>query len=305
MTTTLPPLTAQGKVLDLSEAAFGEVRSSSDLLAQPEALRARLEEDGYLYLKGFFGSELIGDAHASLCQRLADSGQLHPDFPPEAAVMAPGGTSAVRPELVRDNAAIRKVVFGPELLGFYAALFGAPVRHFDHIWSRAIGRGAGTPPHCDIVYMGRGTPDLLTCWIPYADVPLEQGGLMVLEGSHRRTEQLASYLNRDVDTFCENHPKDAAEAQAGRWTWPGYLSNNPVSLREKLGGGRWLTAEWQAGDFITFKMSLVHGSLDNQTDRLRLSTDTRYQRASEPIDERWIGEKPVGHSAAGKRGRIC
>ena len=31
----------------------------------------------------------------------------------------------------------------------------------------------------------------------------------------------------------------------------------------------------------------------------------RYQRASEPIDERWVGANPPGHALAGKRGRIC
>jgi hypothetical protein len=52
-------------------------------------------------------------------------------------------------------------------------------------------------------------------------------------------------------------------------------------------------------------MTLVHGGLDNQTERMRLSTDTRYQRASQPIDERWIGENPIANTRAGKRGRVC
>jgi hypothetical protein len=59
------------------------------------------------------------------------------------------------------------------------------------------------------------------------------------------------------------------------------------------------------GDLLTFRMDTVHASTDNRTHRIRLSTDTRYQRASEPADERWIGENPIGHSQAGKRGRIC
>jgi hypothetical protein len=67
-----------------------------------------------------------------------------------------------------------------------------------------------------------------------------------------------------------------------------------------------VTAEFSPGDFITFGMFLVHASLDNRTEnRLRISSDARYQRASEPIDERWIGVNPSGHSTAGKRGRIC
>ena len=54
-----------------------------------------------------------------------------------------------------------------------------------------------------------------------------------------------------------------------------------------------------------FNMTLVHGSLDNQTNRFRLSTDTRYQLLADPIDERWVGERPPGHGASQTRGRVC
>jgi len=109
-----------------------------------------------------------------------------------------------------------------------------------------------------------------------------------------------------VDEYCNNQPR-GAEVAAGRrlWEFDGALSQNPVSLRKKL-GGRWLTApRFCMGDLVTFGMTTVHGSLDNQSDRIRISTDSRYQLASEPADERWIGPNPVGHGQAGKRGRIC
>lgn len=59
------------------------------------------------------------------------------------------------------------------------------------------------------------------------------------------------------------------------------------------------------GDALCFGMGLVHASLDNHTDRIRLSSDSRYQLASEPCDGRWIGENPVGHGLAGKKGKVC
>ena len=44
-------------------------------------------------------------------------------------------------------------------------------------------------------------------------------------------------------------------------------------------------------------MFMLHGSLDNRSKlgRVRLSSDARYQLASDPIDERWVGENPVAH----------
>jgi len=112
-----------------------------------------------------------------------------------------------------------------------------------------------------------------------------------------------------VDAYCSNRPEDAEAIARGdnhyfQRQGKGWLSKNPATLREHL-GGRWLSANYSAGDIMVFGMHLVHGSLDNQTDRVRLSTDTRYQLASEPVDERWVGENPVGHGLAGKRGRIC
>ena len=200
------PLLASGQPLDPSPEAFGFVRSSADALADPAELNRRLEDDGYLYLPGFFDSDLILAARRAVTDRLAAEGSLDPAAPTMEAVARPDRAFSYRGDLARDNAAVSRVVYGPELLGFYQRLFGEPVRHYDHTWFRAVSHGQGTPPHCDLVYMGRGTHQLLTAWIPYGDIPLEMGGVMLLEGSHRQTERLRSYLAWDVDAYCENRP---------------------------------------------------------------------------------------------------
>ena len=299
-------LSSCGHQLDMSDEAFGYVRSSADCVDDAAELARRLDEDGYLYIPGFFDRDLIHTARASVCGRLAAEGWLDPAHPAIEAVGLAGKTTNFRYDLAKQNRAVERVVYGPELVGFYANLFGETVRHFDYTWFRALSRGEGSTPHCDLVYMGRGTHQLLTCWIPYGDTPIEMGGVMVLEGSHKKSDRIKHYLEIDVDAYCENRPKEVEKVVAkSGWSHPGFLSKNPVSLREKL-GGRWLTApDWQAGDFITFGMTLVHGGMDNQTDRNRLSSDTRYQRASQPIDERWIGETPIANTRAGKRGRVC
>lgn len=306
-TLSLPILRARGYDLDLAPERFGFLEPSTDALHRPAELRRRLDEEGYLYLPGFFDADLIAAARRSLTDRLAAQGLLHPDRNPFDAISHPDPArrTAFKPDLTENNLAIDRVVFGPEIFGFYEAFFGEPVRAFDFKWLRAVGPGLGTQAHCDWVYMSRGTPRLLTCWIPYGEVPLELGGLMLLERSHHQSARIKNYLNVDVDRYCENRPADAAAALAGKWTHAGWLSERSDTLPDKF-QTRWLTAEqWSMGDFITFNMTMIHGSLDNGTDRIRLSSDTRYQCASEPVDERWIGPKPIGHSAAGKRGRIC
>ena len=67
--------------------------------------------------------------------------------------------------------------------------------------------------------MGRGTHRHMTCWVPYGDISFNLGGLMILEGSHKRMDLLENYIYRDVDAFCENKPKEAEAAKAGKWAF--------------------------------------------------------------------------------------
>jgi hypothetical protein len=272
-------------------------------------LRQRFAADGYLYMKGYLDRDEVLAARASLTDGLAAAGVLDPAHPTIEGVCKPGAGYVFKPELTNNNPAVQNLLYGGRLPEFYRKFYGEDIRHYDFTWLRAIGPGKGTNPHCDLPYMGRGTHGHMTCWLPYGDISFELGGLMVLEGSHKRMDLLENYVYRDVDSYCANKPEQVQNATSGAkgfgWTFSGTLSHNPPVLRNKF-GGRWLTTEFQPGDFITFGMFLVHASLDNRTEnRLRISSDARYQRASEPIDDRWVGLNPPGHTTAGKKGRIC
>jgi hypothetical protein len=301
----LPQFYSYGHALDMDDDKVGLLRDSSDAANDFEELRRRAAEDGYLYMKGYLDRDRVLAAQQSIVSRLAEAGVLHPEFDPMDGVLKPGAEAGFKPEFANNNEQVREVLYSGKLVDFYRNLFGEEIRHYDFTWLRAMGPGKGTNPHCDLPYMGRGTHQHMTCWLPYGDIPFDLGGLMILEGSHKRMDLLENYVFRDVDAFCENKPEQKKRAEDGGWTFTGTLSHNPPIVRNKF-GGRWLTAEFEAGDFLTFGMFLVHASCDNRTaDRLRISSDSRYQRASEPIDERWVGINPPGHSRAGKRGRIC
>lgn len=303
-TASLPPIYSFGHQLDTDPSVFGLLRDSSAIAEDFDALRARLQEDGYLYIPGYLDRQDVLGVREVLTDRLAEQGLLHPDHPSFEGVSHPEHRTAFKPELAQGNPKLQSLLYDGRLIHFYTELFGESIRHYDYTWLRAVGPGKGTNPHCDLVYMGRGTKQHMTCWIPYGDVSYELGGLMLLEDSHKKSDRLRNYLERDVDDFCENRPDQVEKAKNEKWVFSGTLSHNPPVLRESL-GGRWLTTQYRAGDILTFGMQLVHASLDNRTDRIRLSSDSRYQRASEAIDERWIGANPPGHTLAGKRGRIC
>lgn len=292
---TTAQLTSQGYELDMRAESFGELLPSDHLLHDPAALRERFSQEGYLYIPGFFAREDVQAARSELLQRLQAHGALDQNHPIEEAVPS-GKYSVSRTDLLEGNQALRNVIFSQRLMGFYQQFLGGECRHYDHIWTRVVGPGLGTRPHCDLVYMGRGTHDVMTAWIPYSDVSLELGGLMILEKSHLQQERLRRYLEMDVDTYCANR---------GPYKFNGgALSSNPVTLREKL-GGRWLSTHFQMGDLLTFGMKTVHASLDNHTKSYRFSTDTRYQLASEPIDPRWVGEATEEYGEKNRIGKIC
>ena len=289
-------LTSRGHSLDPSSETFGELRSSAAQLDDVAALRANLAEDGYLFLPGFFHRDEVLAGRDEFLRRLRGKGALHSDLPEYEGIASTEVVTVSQAEAMRGNEAVRKIVFSSALTGFYERLLGGPIRAYDHVWVRLIRPGWGTAPHCDLPYMGRGTRQVMTAWIPYRDTSLELGGLIMLEKSHLQANRIHKYLNNDADTFCVNR-------NAYRHM-PSHLSSNPVSLREKF-GGRWLTTEFRAGDLLTFGMTTIHASLDNQTAAYRLSTDTRYQLASEPIDERWVGSDTHEWAEKNRVNQIC
>ncbi len=315
-------LTYRGENLEPNSATLGELQRSDDIANDPVALRARMAADGYLFLPGLLDRDEVMVARAEVLRRLAADGIVDDEnHPLMEGVVRPKKTNTFAPNLAADNPPLMKVLYEGPMMAFYEAFLGGAVRHFDYTWFRAKTPGidTATTPHYDVVYMGRGTKNLWTSWTPLGDVPLDHGGLIILEGSHLKDDLRQTYGETDVDRFCENEG-DAArivaaakaeqreltgdERAAIHWNSTGQYSNDAIATRKEL-GGRWLTAEYAAGDLLVFSMFTMHASADNQSNCIRLSSDSRYQLAAEPADERWIGDDPPIHGIRAKRGMIC
>ncbi len=284
-------LTSNGNAFDLSGETFGELRDANGLLGSAGALRERFAEDGYLLLRNYLDTEKVLAARRELIGRLDDIGLIDGTKPFMDAVFS-GDTSGIsatdRQQFARDlrsGPAVKEVCFTGRVMEFFAQFFGDEVLHLDYIWVRNVRRGAATGCHFDWVYMGRGTRNLMTAWIPQGDVPLSDGPLAILHGSHKWHELQQTYGAIDVDRDKDKNPYGG-----------GWLTKNPIQPQERY-GGKWLTTEFAPGDLLVFGMFTLHCAIDNESpqNRIRLSTDTRYQLASEPADERWIGDDPFGH----------
>ena len=271
--------------LEIGSRYLGTLRDSNAILHEPSELRDRMQEDGYLLLRGLHDRGRVQAVRDMILSNLAENDQIDTAFPVEQGVVKAGARGAF---LGGSKALTRCQTFldlveSPRILDFFAHFLRSDVLTFDYKWLRVVGPGDFTGAHYDIVYMGRGTHNLYTCWTPITDVSYDMGPLALLVGSHRGPgyERVkATYGQMDVD---RDHVTGA-------------FSNDPLEMVEKF-GGQWQTTEFAMGDAVIFGMFTMHGSLTNTSSRYRVSCDTRYQRADEPVDERWIGENPPAHYA--------
>ena len=315
-TATLPKISCLGVPFEDGPDSFGEFRDANRIVGNAEVLRRRMQEDGYLFLRGLLDREEVLAARRESTRRLAERGLLVPGTDPMDGIFrvenSPAGPGAKVPPsemgeitrlLVENNAPLMTVLYGGPMMAFFERFLGEAVRHFDFTWYRAIlPHRYGTAPHSDIVYMGRGERErLFTAWTPMGDIDFEQGGLAILEGSNNHEGLRESYSKRDVDTYCANREDQRDEWGKGL---NGVLAQDVARIRNAF-GGRWLTSDFRAGDVVVFSTHTVHCGTDNNSERIRLSSDSRYQPASKPADERWIGPNPIAHGAGAKRGLIC
>lgn len=263
---------------------IGELRDSSPLLGNREALEARFEEDGFLLLRGLIDRQKVLDARAEVLRFMAERETLEPGKPVLEGVMrANKNVGMMGRKGVTHHPLVRNVLEAEELFRFYEGFFNEPVLTFDYKWLRGVGQEEYTGAHMDTVYMGRGSTRLMTCWIPFGDIPISQGTLAIVPGSHRHPG-----FQKVRDTYGK---MDVDRDRVG-----GSFSNDPLEITTKF-GGRWATTNFRAGDVVTFGMHTVHASTTNTTNRFRLSCDVRFQPLADAVDERWVGENPIGHYA--------
>ncbi|MFH1070435.1 MAG: phytanoyl-CoA dioxygenase family protein [Candidatus Glassbacteria bacterium] len=287
-------LTSNKKPIDSGSEKFGLLRESNDILDDCLALRQRIEEDGYLLIRGGIDRDVVLAARLEILEKLDSVGEIDRTKP---LIEAVGSGASRRAETdqdsflagLRSGEAVRRLAHGDDLRRFFTRFLDREVRPLDYIWVRTVPLGGFTGAHYDWVYMGRGTKNLYTTWIPVGDVPMEGGALLILENSHHQEKLIDSYGRLDVDRDREKNPYGGAEG--------GWYSEDPVQVQKDL-GGRWLTADFRAGDMLVFGMWTLHCSLDNCSPqgRIRITIDTRWQPADEPVDERWVGNRPAAHS---------
>ena len=213
-------LYSHGYKLDLSPEKFGELRESNDIAHDGAAIRSRIEQDGYLLLRGLVDRERVLEARREILLKFAIVGEIdainHPlmqAVQSEESIIDKVNLVAFT-ESIRSGQAFSGIGRTPELLAVLERYFDEPPRSFDFRWSRFVRPGETTGFHSDSPYVNRGSQLVTSAWIPLGDVTQEEGALLVLENSHKNLLVKERYSDRDSD-------RDGL----------GWLSTNPITLQ--------------------------------------------------------------------------
>lgn len=249
-------------------------------------LRNKLQEDGFIYLKGVLGRQSVLDARSIVLHGLSQKGDVLKDENESVLLEAcnlgclpnmEGVNSLTHsPEMINvlEGSSIRKVI------GALLDVNPEETKTFDYKWLRAVGRKTFTGIHCDSVYMSRGSKKLLTCWIPIEEsATLELGALAMCKGSHK---------SKGLQHLRDTYGSFDTEAEPG-FEGSGWFTNDPLEITRIDPQVQWVAGDYEAGDVLIFSLQTLHCSTANLTDRVRISCDIRYQPANEVIDDRYMG----------------
>jgi ectoine hydroxylase-related dioxygenase (phytanoyl-CoA dioxygenase family) len=283
------PLSSNGYNLETTPDRLGWLMPS-DPHAPIARLREQYAEQGYLWLRGILNRAEVLAFRRRYFAAFEHTGLLAPGSDPQDGIFSGAdydkeAAHKILVEAVR-WAAYEAFCLSRPIIEFYEAFLDAPV----YLHKRKLirytrpGEVSATGAHYDQIYLRDGTDQFCSSWLPIGDVPVEMGGLLYLEGSHSLGQQLeAQRMARMAGRSPDERISAYVNARENGW-----LGQDLAGLAQQT-GKRWLVGDFAAGDMLVHSPYLIHAATTNEDKlgRMRLSTDIRYQRVSDPVDRRW------------------
>ena len=228
-----------------------ELADSAALVSDPDGLRRRLAQDGYLFFRGLLPAGEVQAAGRAVLARLQAGGWADDRGIPSIQPRAVNSMDALADPAFRaamTSAEFNRLPYLPPLRAVVRAILGRaafsyPVKVLRAVYpERPQARPRGRYIHYD--YGVSGVQDMLTSWIPLTGIPVRIGGLAVRPGGHLGPPR---------------PPRPLGPAEPG-----------------------WATTSYEPGDVIIFHCLTPHAALPNTGSSLRISGDFRWQRPDQP-----------------------
>ncbi|MCX5195917.1 phytanoyl-CoA dioxygenase family protein [Streptomyces sp. NBC_00249] len=245
-----------------------DFEDSSPIASDRAALRERLRAEGYLFFRGLMDRDVIHELAAQTKATLGENGWFEPGtqelaLPPRIgeAGRSPHGDPGYEGAVALD--AFQGLSYNAQLRQLMRTLIGDDAfplpswaqRSAENPYpARASVLRTVYPQSLVSVHNGMyehqdyrvfGVVDMFTAWIPLIPIDRTMGGLAVRPGGHANG-QLTDRLLVDA-------------------------------------GSGWATTDYEVGDVLVFHALTPHAALPNNSDRLRLSADTRFQSTRAPL----------------------
>jgi hypothetical protein len=168
-----------------------ELADSAALIGDPDGLRRRLAEDGYLFFRGLLPVGEVRAAGLAVAGHLRSGGWTDDRGIPSIRPRAVNSMDALSDPAFRaamTSAEFNRIPFLPPLRAAVRAVLGSaafsyPVKVLRAVYpERPQARPRGRYIHYD--YGVAGVQDMLTSWVPLMDIPVRIGGLAVRPGGH-------------------------------------------------------------------------------------------------------------------------
>ena len=141
-------------------------------LSDKSLAREQYERDGYLLIRGLIPRPDVQKAREAILRSLVKMGRI-PSVEDSTIINGKYGVALFAEESLQKDKDIKKALEHPAIKKFLTSFYGTKPSTYSYKWLRAVAKEEFTGAHFDSVYMGRGSPDLMTCWIPFGDIPVE------------------------------------------------------------------------------------------------------------------------------------
>ena len=274
----------------MADSTFVPFEDSSQHIEDAAMLQARFSDSGYLFFRNLIDRKRIESVRNRTIGALKAHGFVDEDAItesiwsgkwPEANELSPDG--AVTADIVKLGI-LEELARTPELLDLLGRVLGGEVFCWADNKTRIRMMLSGkksmqvtdgpkfsftTPGHQDYYFFR--PVEFCTVWIPLMDIDETVGGLAIGKGSKQEGLHEVWWKGKEYLGVAESLEQSNAWRADGGVVVAGTVESGNQ-------GRTWLRSDFQMGDALFFHPLMMHAGIANDSDKVRISADFRYQR---------------------------